>query len=49
MPKVPACRYAYVLLNRMFDEHQQQALNDYKEASVKIQYNENYRDRKQYG
>ena len=35
-------------LNCMFDKHQQQALNDYKEASIKIRYNENYRDKKQY-
>lgn len=32
----------------MFDEHQQQALNDYKEASIKIRYNENFRAKKQY-
>jgi hAT family C-terminal dimerisation region len=37
----------FSLLNCMFDEHQQSALNDYKEASIKIRYNENYRDRKQ--
>ena len=38
----------FSLLNCMFDEHQQQALNDYKETSIKIRYKENCRDRKQY-
>jgi hAT family C-terminal dimerisation region len=38
----------FSLLNCMFDEHQHQALNDYKEASIKIMYNENYRQGKQY-
>jgi hypothetical protein len=37
----------FSLPNCMFDEHQHQVLNDYKEASIKIRYNENYRQRKQ--
>jgi hypothetical protein len=37
----------FSLLNCTFDEHQHQALNDYKEASIRIRYNENYLDRKQ--
>lgn len=38
----------FSLLNCTFDSHQHQALNDYKEASIRIRYNENNRDRKQY-
>ena len=38
----------FSLLNCTFDDHQHQALNDYKEASIRIRYNENFRDRKQY-
>lgn len=38
----------FSLLNCLFDDHQHRALNDYKEGSVRIRYNENYRDRKQY-
>ena len=38
----------FSLLNCTFDDHQHQALNDYKKASIRIRYNENFRDRKQY-
>lgn len=38
----------FSLLNCLFDDQQQKCLNDYKEASVMIRYNENYRERKQY-
>ena len=38
----------FSLLNNLFDDFQHRCLNDYKEASIKIRYNENYRDRKQY-
>ena len=38
----------FSLLNCLFDDHQHQCLNDYKEASVMIRYNENFRSRKQY-
>ena len=35
----------FSLLNCLFDDQQHQCLNDYKEASVMIRYNENYRNR----
>lgn len=38
----------FSLLHCLFDDHQHQCLNDYKEASVMIRYNENFRSRKQY-
>jgi hypothetical protein len=34
----------FSLLNCLFDDQQQQRLNDYKEASVMVRYNENYRN-----
>jgi hypothetical protein len=38
----------FSLMNSRFTDQQQRALNDYKEASVRITYNENYRDKVQY-
>ena len=38
----------FSLLNCLFDDSQQRCLNDYKEASIKIRYNENFRDKEQY-
>jgi len=33
----------FSLLNHSFDDHQQNSLQDYKEASVRLRYNENWR------
>ena len=35
----------FSLLNHSFDDHQQSALQDYKEATVRLRYNENWRTR----
>ncbi len=41
-----AVERVFSLLTFMFDDQQQRALNDYKEASVRIRYNENFRCKK---
>ena len=38
----------FSLLNCLFDDSQHRCLNDYKEASIMIRYNENFRAKKQY-
>lgn len=43
-----AVERVFSLLNCLFDDQQHQCLNDYKEASIMIRYNENFRERKQY-
>ena len=43
-----AVERVFYLLNCTFNDQQQRFLNDYKESSVMIRYNENCRDRKQF-
>ena len=43
-----AVERVFSLLNNSFDDSQQSSLNDYKESSVMIRYNENFREKKQY-
>ena len=40
-----AVERVFSLLTCMFDKQQQRALNDYKEASVRIRYNDNFRNK----
>ena len=47
MCSIASVERVFSLLNCLFDDHQHQCLNDYKEVSVMIRYNENYRSRKQ--
>jgi hypothetical protein len=38
-------RILFITICMYFDKQQQKALNDYKEASVRIRYNDNFRNK----
>lgn len=43
-----AVERVFSLLNCLFTDQQRKCLNDYKETSITIRYNENFREKKQY-